>query len=94
MKEPQKLIDKLASFPKEINDNKVPPQNFAKIKPYFQDEVFKNPDLMQKKSTAAASILIFITCMVQYYDAMTQMIPKRTALEEANQKLETANDQS
>jgi dynein heavy chain len=92
MKEPQKLIEKMSNFNKEINDNKVPAQNFAKIKPFFQDELFKNPDLMAKKSTAASSILIFITCMVQYYDAMTQMIPKRQALEEANEKSIKANE--
>lgn len=84
MKEPKKLIELLVNFPKEINDNKVPPQNFAKIKPFFEDELFTDPDRMFKKSSAAGNILIFITCMVQYYDAMTQMIPKRQALEKAN----------
>ena len=39
---------------------------------------------MAKKSQAAGNILVFITCMVQYYEAMTQMIPKREALEKAN----------
>lgn len=30
--------------------------------------------------------------MVEYYEAMTQMIPKRQALEEANQKLQNATE--
>lgn len=40
MKEPNKLIDALTNFNNDINDNKVPPQNFAKIKPFFNDELF------------------------------------------------------
>lgn len=47
---------------------------------------------MFKKSQAAGNILIFITCMVEYYDAMTLMIPKRQALEEANMNLENATE--
>ena len=91
MKEPQKLIEKLCKFNKEIKENKVPPQNFAKIKPFFEEDLFKNPELMSKKSSSAGFILMFITCMVQYYDAMTLMIPKRQALIDANNQLETAN---
>ena len=53
MKEPNKLIEALTSFNKEINNNKVPPQNFTKIKPYFKDEIFQKPELMAKKSSAA-----------------------------------------
>ena len=47
---------------------------------------------MFKKSQAAGNILIFITCMVEYYEAMTLMIPKRQALEQANEKLENATE--
>ena len=85
MKEPKKLIEMLLNYPNMVNENKVPAQNFAKIKPYFQDESFKSIEVMTKKSQAAANILVFITCMVEYYEAMTQMIPKREALEKANQ---------
>ena len=91
MKEPQKLINKLSNFHNEINNGKVPPQNFAKIKPYFKEQIFQQPKLMFKKSPAAGNILLFLTCMVEYYDAMTQMIPKRKALQSANDKLDLAN---
>lgn len=40
MKEPKKLIDLLLNYHNLINENKVPAQNFAKIKPYFQEEFF------------------------------------------------------
>jgi hypothetical protein len=46
MKEPKKLIDMLLNYPNMVNENKVPAQNFAKIKPYFQDESFKNIEVM------------------------------------------------
>lgn len=57
MKEPKKLIEMLMNFPKEINDNKVPTQNFDKIKPYFdKDDLFIHPEKMMKKSSAAGGI--------------------------------------
>ena len=88
---PGKLISLLLKFPEEINNNKVPKQNFAKIYPYFETcEAFKDPVLMGKKSAAAAGVLEFIECMVSYYDAMTQMIPKRQALQQATDELEAA----
>ena len=40
MQNPNKLIEALSNFDKEINNNKVPKQNFAKIKPYFDEELF------------------------------------------------------
>jgi uncharacterized small protein (DUF1192 family) len=38
---------------------------------------------MKVKSNAAFCVLNFIDGMLKYYDAMSQMIPKREALEEA-----------
>lgn len=64
MKEPKKLIDLLMRYPVEINNDNVPRQNFLKIKPFFKEKIFIEPDLMFKKSTAAGNILVFITCMV------------------------------
>lgn len=92
MKEPLKLVDKLNQFPDEINQGRVPSQNFQKIKPYFEKEHFKDINKMIKTSAAAANILVFIKCMVNYYDAMTLMIPRRKALKEANENLNEANE--
>jgi len=91
MKDPRKLMDRMLEFPKEINDNKVPKQNFSKISAYFETEpAFKDVKLMENKSKSAAGILQFLMCMVQYYDAMTMMIPKRIQLAEANERLSLA----
>merc|ERR1711957_244413 len=51
---------------------------------------FKDVKLMENKSKSAAGILQFLMCMVQYYDAMTMMIPKRIQLAEANERLSLA----
>jgi len=91
MKDPNKLIERLLQFPAEINANRVPKQNFAKITPYFESEVaFKDMEMMEKKSKPAAGVLAFLQCMVQYYDAMTMMIPRRQQLADANEKLTNA----
>ena len=92
MNKPQKLIALLGKFNEEINEGHVPPKNFEKIKVYYKtEEAFKDPQKMRNKSQAAGSILEFMSCMVQYYDAMTLMIPKRKALVKANQDLINAN---
>lgn len=77
MKDPQKLINLLLRFPEEIDANRVPKQNFDKIYPYFEEELFKDPIGMKKKSEPAYQVLLFLDCMVTYYRSMQQMIPKR-----------------
>ena len=91
MKEPKKLIDRLVRFPEEINQGRVPDKNFSKIKPFFKKKHFQNPSIMFKKSSAAGNILVFISFMVKYYDAMELMIPRREALKTANEDLINAN---
>ena len=91
MKEPYKLIERLNKFPVEINQGRVPDKNFMKIKPFFKQKHFQDPTIMSNKSKAAGNILVFISFMVKYYDAMVLMIPRREALKTANEDLVKAN---
>jgi hypothetical protein len=68
--DPGKILKDLMRFPKEIEEDNVPAQNFRAIAPYFKDELFQNPEMMVKKSKMAAIVLEFLISMRGYYEAM------------------------
>lgn len=70
LSDPGKIIKDLMRFPKEIEEDNVPSQNFKGILPYFEDDLFKNPEKMIKKSKMAAIVLEFLISMKEYYEAM------------------------
>lgn len=80
------LIANLKSFPNEVANNNVPDQNFREIAKYLADPQFTE-EVILNKSKAAASIYVFVTNMVAYYEAMREMIPKQNMLNEAKQTL-------
>ena len=76
------LIKNLQKFPDEVANGNVPEQNMREIRKFFDDPNFTEV-VIQGKSSAAASMYVFICNMVTYYDAMKEMIPKQNMLKEA-----------
>lgn len=85
-----KFVQLLKTYPGEINNNNVPAKNFKELKKFSELEGLKSIALMIKKSSAAASVLEFVINMISYFEAMTEMIPKKRALADANSKLNAA----
>ena len=81
------LIKNLQRFPNEVAAGNVPEQNFKEISKYLADPNFNEKTILQK-SSAAASMFVFVQNMVAYYEAMREMIPKQNMLKEAQVTLE------
>lgn len=94
MANPSLFIKQLINYPSEINAANVPAQNFKEVKKITEDPIFKelfsDPETMKAKSEAAYGVLLFVVNMINYYEAMTEMIPKREALEIASLKKDKA----
>lgn len=90
MAKADKFIILLKSFPGQIDDDNVPEKNFKELKQFSQLEALQDLNIMKKKAEAAGAVLEFVQNMIIYYEAMKEMIPKRTALNEATAKLNSA----
>jgi dynein heavy chain len=92
MNNPQRLVDSLKKYPEQINQNLVPKQNFQKVKEVLAKEHMQDIERIGKMNAAAGSVLAFVVGMVEVYDAYMDLIPRRNALAEANQKLAEATE--
>eukprot|EP00820_Chromera_velia_P017919 Cvel_27114.t1-p1 / transcript=Cvel_27114.t1 / gene=Cvel_27114 / organism=Chromera_velia_CCMP2878 / gene_product=Dynein alpha chain, flagellar outer arm, putative / transcript_product=Dynein alpha chain, flagellar outer arm, putative / location=Cvel_scaffold3327:4083-17851(-) / protein_length=1557 / sequence_SO=supercontig / SO=protein_coding / is_pseudo=false len=90
MNQPDKFMERLKSFKNEIDEQRVPDQNFKQIEPLLALEHF-NKEAIQKKSKAAAGLADWVVNIFDYYSVVKTVEPKRQALKSAEEKLEAAN---
>ena len=85
-------IDYLKNIKVLVDEQKIPKLNFAEVKSLTDLEHFK-PEVILTKNKAAAGLCSFVVNIVCYYEVVTTVEPKRKALAEANDQLESANSQ-
>ena len=61
------------------------------LQDYIHNEEF-NPDIIGKKSFAAAGLCSWAINIVKYYEVFCDVLPKRLALEDANKELNAAKE--
>jgi len=83
-------IDFLKGMKECVDNDNVPILNWKEIRRYLAMEHF-TPDIIMTKNSAAAGLCSFIINIVNYYDIVVTVEPKRQALREANEQLSSAN---
>lgn len=90
MKDPNGFMKGLNDYKSIIDENRVPPQNFAAIQSILKEETF-TPENMKTKSEAAAGVCNWLLNINLYYDVVVNTEPKRLAVEQAKVDLAAAN---
>jgi len=90
MKEIDKFMKELFGFKERIDAESVPAANFKAVRPFLKLPGFE-PDLIKKKSAAAAGLCDWAINITIYYDIVCDVEPKKRLLQAAEQKLATAN---
>lgn len=80
----------LKDIKKHVDENTINHNNFKEVRQYSEKEYF-NVETMKTKNQAAAGICSFVLNIIQYYDIVVTVEPKRKALAEANVQLKEAN---
>ena len=80
----------LKDIKRHVDENKINHNNFKEVRQYIEQDYF-NVETMKTKNQAAAGLCSFVLNIVQYYDIVTTVEPKRKALAEANRQLLEAN---
>ncbi|KAF0682585.1 Aste57867_25292 [Aphanomyces stellatus] len=85
------LIDELKSFKSLVDANTVPETNWKEIRPLLELPHF-NVETIEKRNSAAAGLCAWVINIVQYYDVLVTIEPKRKALQEITDKWTAANE--
>jgi dynein heavy chain len=80
----------LKDIKSHIDENTINHNNFKEVRQYSEQDYF-NVETMRTKNQAAAGLCSFVLNIVQYYDIVVTVEPKRKALAEANAQLKDAN---
>jgi dynein heavy chain len=83
-------IEYLKAIKAGVDDRSIPKQNFSEVKELTKLEHF-TPEIIATKNKAASGLCSFILNIVLYYEVVVTVEPKRKALAEANEQLESAN---
>jgi dynein heavy chain len=86
------FLDDLKGFKQHIDEGTVPEINFKEVRPFLVLEHF-TPEVIEKRNSAAAGLCSWVINIVNYYDIVLQVEPKRMALRAMNEQLESANTQ-
>ena len=86
------FLDELKAFKFNIDEGSVPEINWKEVRPFLQLEHF-NQEAIEKKNSAAAGLCSWVINIVNYYDIVLEVEPKRIALRAANEQLNEANAQ-
>ncbi|RYH29930.1 hypothetical protein EON65_06785 [archaeon] len=86
------FLEELKTFKLHIDEGSVPEMNWKEVRPFLQMEHFL-PEVIEKRNSAAAGLCSWVINIVNYYDIVLQVEPKRIALREANEMLRVANEQ-
>lgn len=85
-----RLMAVLQEFKGAVDDGSVPEVNIREVRPFLDLEHFK-VEVIEKRNSAAAGLCSWVLNIVQYYDIVRTVEPKRRALQEANDQLAKAN---
>jgi dynein heavy chain len=85
------FIDELKGFKDMVDRGQIPAINWREVRSFLALEHF-NPEIIEKKNSAAAGLCLWVINIVQYYDVVQSVEPKRIALAEANAILDAANE--
>lgn len=86
------FLDELKSFKTNIDEGSVPEVNWREVRSFLQLEHFL-PEIIEKRNSAAAGLCSWVINIVNYYDIVQLVEPKRVALRAANDQLNIANEQ-
>lgn len=86
------FLEELREFKRHIDDNSVPEINLKEVRPFLALEHF-NPDIIMSRNSAAAGLCSWVINIVNYYDIVLTVEPKRLALRQATDQLNAANEQ-
>lgn len=86
------FMDELKGFKINIDEGSVPEVNWKEVRPFLQLEHFF-PDIIEKRNSAAAGLCSWVINIVNYFDIVQLVEPKRIALKAANEQLNSANEQ-
>lgn len=86
------FLDELKGFKLSIDEGNVPDINWKEVRPYLLLEHFQ-PDIIEKRNSAAAGLCSWVINIINYYDIVQLVEPKRVALRIANDQLDAANAQ-
>lgn len=85
-----RLLAVSQEFKGAVDDGSVPEVNIREVRPFLELEHFK-VEVIEKRNSAAAGLCSWVLNIVQYYDIVRTVEPKRRALQEANDQLAKAN---
>lgn len=85
-------IDYLKAIKTGVDEQTLPKLNFKEVKELTTLEHF-TPEIILTKNKAAAGLCSFVLNIVMYYEVVVTVEPKRKALAEANEQLDSANSQ-
>ncbi|CAM9153876.1 unnamed protein product [Ectocarpus fasciculatus] len=86
------FLEELKEFKGAVDDGSVPEINIREVRPFLDLEHFR-VEVIEKRNSAAAGLCSWVLNIVQYYDIVRTVEPKRRALQEANDQLEAANNE-
>lgn len=86
------FLDELKGFKLNIDEGSVPEVNWKEVRPFLQLEHFV-PEIIEKRNSAAAGLCSWVINIVNYFDIVVTVEPKRIALRAANESLNVANEQ-
>ena len=84
------FLDDLRSFKMNIDEGTVPEVNWKEARPFLMLEHFQ-PDVIEKRNPAAGCLCAWVINIVEYYDVVQLLEPKRLALKGANDQLAKTN---
>ena len=84
------FLDDMRSFKMNIDEGTVPEMNWKEVRPFLMLEHFQ-PDIIEKRNPAAGCLCMWVISIVEYYDVVMLLEPKRLALRAANEQLQKTN---
>jgi len=91
MKNPKDFVEFLDKFKAAIDEQKTSPHGFKAIRETLQDPEF-NVESIITKSKAAAGLCDWVINIIDYYDVVIEVEPKRRAVAKANADLAAASE--
>jgi dynein heavy chain len=80
------FLDELKGFKTNIDEGTVPETNWKEVRPFLQMDHFV-PEIIEKRNAASAGLCSWVVNIVNYYDIVMLVEPKRLALRTANDAL-------
>jgi len=91
MAKPESLMEALLGLVDLIDNQQLKARNVKEMRPIMMEETF-TPEIMKTKSECASGLCDFILNIVQYYDVVESVEPKRLEVRDFEAKLAAANE--